>query len=257
VSVDDMYGPSLAQAEIDEWVDAPVVPRQAFVSLVRAVTYAAVLAGSALFGIWLYQTHISDFLTQRAQERLERSLPVYGSDVAGPDWQSPIVAADGTTAPPPPPGVVTAGTAVGRIAAPSIGLDYTIVAGVGAEELRSGPGWMQNTAFPGQVGNSVLSGHRTTHGAPFKELDGLVVGDRVTVSIPGRPDAVFEVRDIYVVAPTAVWVAAPTEGVRLTLTTCHPEGSDTERLVVQAELVEGENVAVAVPANVWQRSQNI
>ena len=56
---------------------------------------------------------------------------------------------------------------------------------------------------------------------------------------------VYRVTTTTVVAPTETWVVAPTPGgppggpatgAFLTLTTCHPEFSDRERLVVHAEL---------------------
>ena len=161
-----------------------------------------------------------------------------------------------TTAPPelPPVPPALAGQPLGRITAPSIGLDATFVAGTGTEDLRTGPGWMLGTAFPGSPGNSVLSGHRTTYGAPFRDLDRLAPGDRVTVEVPSWGTTTFEVRTTLVVAPGDVWVASATDGVRLTLTTCHPAGSDRERLVVQAEAVDGPAVAWAITATAWAPS---
>jgi len=80
-------------------------------------------------------------------------------------------------------------------------------------------------------------------------------GDEVTVSRPGQRDAVYEVRGTEVVRPGDTWVATPTDGARLTLTTCHPEGSDRQRLVVQAELVDGPAADRALPAAAWAFSR--
>jgi sortase A len=44
------------------------------------------------------------------------------------------------------------------------------------------------------------------------------------------------------VAPTDVWVADNIDGAWLTLTTCHPRFSAAERLVIQAELIDGPNL---------------
>jgi sortase A len=100
----------------------------------------------------------------------------------------------------------------------------------------------------------VLSGHRTTYGAPFRELDRLRTGDRITIEVPSWGTTVFEVRSTLIVAPSDVWVASGTGGVRLTLTTCHPAGSDQERLVVQAEAVDGPAARFATPAMDWSPS---
>jgi sortase A len=35
--------------------------------------------------------------------------------------------------------------------------------------------------MPGQVGNTVISGHRTTNGAPFYNLDRLERGDTISI----------------------------------------------------------------------------
>jgi sortase A len=99
---------------------------------------------------------------------------------------------------------------------------------------------MPTTPLPGQPGNSVLSGHRTTHGRPFFDLDLLEVGDPVRVRTRIGIH-VYEVREILVVAPTDVWVADPREGAWLTLTTCEPKFSSRQRLVIQAEMVDGPN----------------
>jgi sortase A len=100
---------------------------------------------------------------------------------------------------------------------------------------------MPATPLPGQPGNSVISGHRTTYGAPFHELDTLVSGDRIEVETAIGLH-VYEVRSIDIVRPTDVWVTEPRTGAWLTLTTCHPKFSARERLIVFAELVEGPNL---------------
>ena len=100
---------------------------------------------------------------------------------------------------------------------------------------------MPGTPLPGQPGNAVISGHRTTHGRPFHDFDQLVAGDRVEVDT-GIGTHVYEVRESFIVAPTDVWVTDSRPGAWLTLTTCNPKYSARERLIVTAELVAGPNV---------------
>lgn len=136
------------------------------------------------------------------------------------------------------------GTAFGRIEIPVIDLDWVIFEGVDRSTLKQGPGHMPWTPLPGQPGNAVISGHRTTYGAPFFNLDGVSVGDQMIVETAlGRH--VYEVREILIVKPTDVWVTDPKRGAWLTLTTCNPRYSARERLIVQAELVEGPNLLYA------------
>ena len=136
----------------------------------------------------------------------------------------------------PPPD----GDAVGRIRIPSAGVDWTVVEGVTPGDLRRGAGHLPNTALPGQPGNAVISGHRTTHGAPFYDLDLLAAGDRILVeTLIGTHT--YEVQEVIAVAPGDVWVTNQVDGAWLTLTTCNPKGSSRERLIVFARLVSGPN----------------
>lgn len=119
---------------------------------------------------------------------------------------------------------------------------WNIVEGVELRDLRTGAGHMPWTPLPGQLGNSVISGHRTTHGAPFHELDELEPGDSIEVETATGVH-VYAVRDVIIVKPSALWVTNPRPGAWLTLTTCHPKFSARRRLVVFAELVGGPNFA--------------
>ena len=120
---------------------------------------------------------------------------------------------------------------------------WNVVEGVRRRDLKTGAGHMPWTPLPGQPGNSVISGHRTTYGAPFQELDTLVAGDRIEVDT-ALGTHVYEVRESIIVKPTEVWVTEPRAGAWLTLTTCDPKFSARQRLVVFAELVAGPNAAV-------------
>jgi sortase A len=129
------------------------------------------------------------------------------------------------------------------ITAPSLerlGAGWTVVEGVRSADLKTGAGHMPDTPLPGMPGNAVISGHRTTYGAPFNELDELVPGDVIEVETAAGIH-VYVVRESVVVSPFDVWVTDPRPGAWLTLTTCNPEFSARERLVVFAELDGGPN----------------
>lgn len=117
---------------------------------------------------------------------------------------------------------------------------WNVVEGVSVDNLKNGAGHMPATPLPGQPGNSVISGHRTTYGAPFHELDELEAGDTIEVDT-AIGTHVYEVRSVEIVRPTDVWVTEPRDGAWLTLTTCHPKFSARQRLIVFAELVAGPN----------------
>ena len=121
---------------------------------------------------------------------------------------------------------------------PKIGADDVVVQGTGAADLRLGPGHYAGTPLPGQRGNSGIAGHRTTYGAPFSKLDQLSLGDTILVTtLQGR--FTFRVTQTVVVPPTDVSVLDPSSTPMLTLTTCTPRFSASERLVVHAALVLG------------------
>jgi len=120
---------------------------------------------------------------------------------------------------------------------------WNVVEGVSTADLRNGAGHMPDTALPGQPGNAVIAGHRTTYGMPFHELDTLDPGDRIEVDT-ALGTHIYAVREIHIVRPSEIWVADPREGAWLTLTTCHPKFSARQRYVVVAELVFGPNAEV-------------
>ena len=120
-----------------------------------------------------------------------------------------------------------------------------VVEGVGDDDLAKGPGHFPGTALPGKVGNFAVAGHRATHGEPFAYLDKLEVGDPVVVeTVDGW--LVYDVTWVRILSPSATEVLAPVAGHpgekasqrTMTLVTCNPRWSSTERLVVGAQLVE-------------------
>ncbi len=118
---------------------------------------------------------------------------------------------------------------------------WAVVEGVSRRDLKNGAGHMPTTPLPGQPGNSVISGHRTTYGAPFHEFEELEPGDLIEVETAIGVHT-YAVRESIVVRPTELWVVGDRPGAWLTLTTCHPKFSARQRLIVFAEMVDGPNV---------------
>lgn len=156
---------------------------------------------------------------------------------------------------PPPPGAPRPGAAVpvavrlGRglavLRVPRLGRTWSkvVLEGVAVPDLQRGPGHYPGTALPGEVGNMVISGHRTTYGAPFSDLDRLRPGDALVLETRDRWFT-YRMTGVQIVAPTAVDVTYPVPGQLrarptqrlLTLTTCNPKYSARQRLVVRARL---------------------
>lgn len=231
--------------------------------MIRRVGWALIGAALLVFAFLGYQLFVTDLLNERvqaeAQEELEDDLTQRRSELPEPE----VVSVELPEEEPESPSTTTTsstvatrqaelyeeeageeGSPLGRMVIPALDVDEVMFEGVGREALKKGPGHMPWTPVPGQPGNSVVSGHRTTYGRPFYDLDKLEEGDRIEVET-AVGSHVFEVRRILVVEPTDVWVTEHERGAWLTLTTCHPRFSAAERLVVQAELVEGPNYAYA------------
>lgn len=178
------------------------------------------------------QTELAADLSLRPQPPVERVDPdeYLGEGAA---TTTPEVSFHAEDAPQP-------GEELAFLRIPAIGVDAVIFEGVDVETLRKGPGHMPGTPLPGQPGNAVISGHRTTYGRPFFDFDLLAPGDRIELET-AIGTHVYRVREIEIVAPTDVWVTAERAGGWLTMTTCNPKFSARERLVVWAELIEGPN----------------
>lgn len=128
------------------------------------------------------------------------------------------------------------GRPIGKLLVPSIGLESVLIQGADTSDLREGPGHWPETPMPGLGGNFVVSGHRTTYGAPFFKLDKLVEGDEIQVLMP-YVAAQYRVTRTMIVAPDEVEVVAQRGVEEISLATCHPIYSAKQRLVVQAELI--------------------
>ena len=128
---------------------------------------------------------------------------------------------------------------------------WNVVEGTTRRALKTGAGHMVRTPLPGQPGNAVISGHRTTYGAPFHELDELQPGAVIEVETAVGVH-VYEVRESFIVKPKDVWVTDALPGAWLTLTTCHPKFSARQRLIVRAEMVAGPNFEAVQQLGVFQ-----
>jgi sortase A len=140
-----------------------------------------------------------------------------------------------------PPPIPTPGPEQARrIEIPAIGVDSTIVQGVDWDQLKKGVGQLVGSSQPGDEGNLVLAAHNDIFGEIFRHLDKLSPGDEIIVSTE-RSSYRYIVREIDVVKPTDVQVMASTQHSQTTLISCYPYQINTDRIVVFADLVTGEN----------------
>lgn len=136
---------------------------------------------------------------------------------------------------------VKAGDGLWEIVIPKIGLRKVVVQGVGVEELKKGPGHFPDAPYPGEKGNVAISGHRTTYEGPFFRLNELASGDEIFIhSTDVRYK--YKVEEQVIVAPTAVEVVKDRGRDELTLTTCNPRFSASQRLIIHAAYQGPERV---------------
>ena len=158
---------------------------------------------------------------------------------------------------PPPPAAVLPGDAFALMRIPRFGATNVrpVLEGTDTDTLTRGLGHYPDTAMPGQVGNFVVAGHRTTYGRPLHDIDKMRVGDLVIVELrasyviyavdryeivnPDRVDVAAAVPERPGVTPTAAW---------LTLTTCNPKYSAKQRYIVFAKMSQVIPRSAGIPA---------
>jgi sortase A len=135
-------------------------------------------------------------------------------------------------------GTLKAGQSVTRLQIPKLGVNVVVVQGVDANSLKAGAGHYPETPLPCQVGDVAIAGHRTTYGKPFANIDRLAPADRIILTTPVG-SCIYEVsRPPFVVLPDDWGVVANTPGqFELTLTSCHPKGSASHRIIIKASMI--------------------
>ncbi len=224
-------------------------------------------AGFQLWGTGLAEARAQDSLESEFEDRLAAiaSVEPQEADIKNDDTDNPVMDLPESTqeAPEPvaldPENIPQSGEAVGTLEIPAINVKKTFVEGVTRDVLREGPGHYPSTPLPGQAGNSAIAGHRTTHGAPFFDIDKVKPGDEIFVTtLQGRFRYVIEEHideagassGYQIVTPDKVEVLADTGDNRLTLTACHPKYSARLRIVVTAKLASPEAPPSELPSEV-------
>lgn len=125
--------------------------------------------------------------------------------------------------------------ALGRIEIPVVKIKMPIVEGTGVEALRRSAGHLTGTDMPGEIGNSVIAGHRGySEGRLFNRLDELKVGDKIIVTTK-KGKFTYEVYETKIVKPTDLSVLNRNSRDKvLTLITCTPMFKSTHRIIIHA-----------------------
>lgn len=211
----------------------------AFRPAIALVASALLLGTGAL--VWLLLSPDSDASSHpRTSERaLERPVATLVSEADAPKRAGP-----------PEDFSPTPGDPVFHLRIPKIGLDTVVVEGVRPEDLVNGPGHYpacrngfelplcskHKEVLPGEKGRVIVSGHRTTYGAPFWDMDRLERGDPVIVRTDWGRFVYRVTRHKIIDAEDSGSVVKMGKKAEMMFTTCHPRFSAAQRLLVFAEL---------------------
>ena len=125
----------------------------------------------------------------------------------------------------------------GSLSLPTLGVSQPLHEGVTLTAINRGPSHWPGTAMPGEVGNVVVAGHRTTYTKPFYDLDLLAPGDPLVFTMNDGTVWTYELTGIEIVGPDAMHIVDQRDEMAATLFACHPKGSAAQRIVAHFELV--------------------
>ncbi|MBY7141563.1 class D sortase [Virgibacillus sp. NKC19-3] len=123
---------------------------------------------------------------------------------------------------------------------PKLDKTLPVVSGTDPDSLDKGVGHLNNSVFPGQGEQIVLSGHRDT---VFREFGNLEIGDEFTVNMP-YGTYTYEIRETEIVPEDDTSVIREMGEEVLVVTTCYPfhyVGSAPERFVTYAYPINEES----------------
>ena len=116
--------------------------------------------------------------------------------------------------------------------------EIPVAIGVDEATLADGPGWMPDSALPGQAGMSVILGHRNRkHLRPLQDVE---IGDSLCFRYPDGREYTYTVSEIVKYEDTADWRLPALGGNTLVLVTCYPfrySGNAPGKYVVIADII--------------------
>ena len=127
---------------------------------------------------------------------------------------------------------------VARLTVKSRDVDLIVLAGGSGRTLAFGPGHLGASAEPGEIGNSIIAGHRDTHFAFLRDVE---VGELIGVETTRGQGHLYEVVGADVVDARKGSLMLDTQESMLSLVTCYPfdalESGGPLRYVVTARML--------------------
>lgn len=205
--------------------------RRGFNRLLNFFGIVLILVGLGVLGWVAWQYYGTNIMAKREHDRLREEIIQA--------WDEPEKKIKG----------------VGLLRVPRFGKDFEvpILDGLDDATLARGVGRGTEGAEPGEVGNLILSGHRVTHGEPFRDFPKLKAGDEVIVETrthiykyklrDGGTDIRVDFSTSWPLWPVPSPDAETTEPTEplVTLITCSELFHTKDRNVVVGELTSAES----------------
>ncbi len=204
-----------------------------------AVTIAAVLVANVAVVASHVSSELDDGIASAAVSLAATAEPVQADldplaglvvDVQRPEDIDSSIELPQPEAPPSNAYAPTPEIRHGLLEIPKIGVSQTLFEGVTLTAINRGPSHWPGSAMPGEVGNAVIAGHRTTYSKPFWALNELVAGDELIFTI-GDERIIYLLDRIEIVNPSDIHIIDQTHERTATLFACHPRGSARQRIV--------------------------
>lgn len=209
----------------------------------RALVVAATIVALALVQVFAFGAFASDdevevHLGAASARALNDAIEPAADPVANVSF-TPARVPDLPVPEPPPadPYAPTPDVQHGTIDIPAIGLSQPLYEGVTLTAINRGPSHWPGSALPGELGNVVVAGHRTTYTRPFWDLHLLNPGDELIFTVAGER-FVYELTSTEIVEPEAIHIIEQRDAHTATLFACHPRGSARQRIVGNFTLVD-------------------
>jgi len=221
---------------------------------VRSVSRLLILSGLALIAWPVYVATDSAIAQWSGHRQLARAAQAARAmpaktTVREDQDETIVVRKPGTT----PGSTMPAGTVLGQIDVPRLGLSYVLLEGTDSRTLDRSVGHVEGTSLPGSAGNIAVAGHRDRH---FRKLEWIHRDDQIVLTSPGGARDVYRVEWSRLFKPGDIQVLDDSYGPAITLITCFPfeyVGSAPLRLIVRALPDESTRTRLIASAQVQSR----
>lgn len=108
---------------------------------------------------------------------------------------------------------------VARLRVPSAEVDLYVLADASGRSLAFGPGYLNESAAPGSIGNTIVAAHRDTH---FRFLRQLPVGAELILQSEDGNEHRYRLTETHVIDSRRDSIRLDADEPLLTLLTCYP-----------------------------------